>query len=146
MMAGGWIARIGVRLLHHETFTMMLSPAIADLQFEDAARGGARARDYCGVLRALAGALWFDVSSDVAGLKNDLDMIALLTFLQTTYYTFMLVLLSGFGTGKLSSLVLDPAAVTRALSYAGGVGIACLVTSFACFWPARRANDVPIED
>jgi len=145
-MAGHWIARIRVRLLHQETFTMMLSPAVADLQFETATRGVARPCDYCGVLRALAGALWFDVSSDMVALKNDLDMIALLTFVQTTYYTFMLVLLSGFGTSRLSSLVLDPAVVTRALSYVGAVGLACLVTSFACFWPARRANDAPIED
>jgi hypothetical protein len=145
-MTGRWIARIGVRLLHRETFAMMLSPAIADLQFETAAHGAARPCDYCGALRALAGALWFDVSGDLIALKSDLDMIALLTFLQTTYYTFMLVLLSGFGTGRLVSVVADSAMVTRALSYVGGVGIACLVTSFACFWPARRTHVARVED
>ena len=145
-MTGIWIARIGHRLLHRETFTMMLSPAIADLQFETATRGTTRPGDYCGVLRALGGALWFDVSGDLLALKSDIEMIALLTLLQTIYYTFMLVLLSGFGAARLSAIDLDAAVVTRALSYVGGVGIACLVTSFACFWPPRRTYEAPIED
>src|SRR5437870_6510412 len=52
------------------------------------------------LLRALGGALWFDVSGDLLALKSDVEMIALLTLLQTIYYTFMLVLLSGFGAAR----------------------------------------------
>ena len=144
-MTGSWIARIGHRLLHRETFTMMVSPAIADLQFEAATRGMARPCDYCGIVRALAGAFWCDLSGDLLTLRSDVDMLALLTLLQTTYYTFMLVLLSGFGTARPSSIEMDAAMVTRALSYVGGVGIACLVTSFACFWPPRRTHDASAE-
>jgi hypothetical protein len=144
-MTGSWIAHIGRRLLHRETFTMMLSPAIADLQFEAAARGIAGPCEYGGILRALTGALWFDLSGDLVALRGDVDMIALLTLLQTIYYTFMLVLLSGFGTARPSSIDMDAAMVTRALSYVAGVGIACFATSFACFWPPRRTSDAPIE-
>ena len=144
-MTGRWIARVGRRLLHRETFTMMLSPAIADFQFEKSMRGAVRPCDYCGVLRALAGGLWHDVSGDLVALKSDVDMIALLTLLQTSYYSFMLVLLSGLGTGTLSMLIADRRVVARALSIAGAVGMACLVTSFACFWPPRRTHDASSE-
>jgi hypothetical protein len=145
-MPGTLIARIGQRLLHGDTFEMMLSPAIADLQFEATTLAFARPGEYCAVLRALLGALWFDVSSDLLALKSDVEMIALLTFLQTSYYTFMLVLLSGLGTGTLAALEVDGALVTRALSYVAGVSIACLMTSSACFWPPRRTCHTKTED
>jgi hypothetical protein len=146
MMPGNWVARVGLRLLHRDTFEMMLSPAIADLQFETMARSAARPGDYCAVFRALLGALWFDLSSDLLALKSDAETIALLTLLQTSYYTFMLVLLSGLGTGTLAAFEMDSDLVTRALSYVAGVSIACLLTSSACFWPPRRTCQTQTED
>jgi hypothetical protein len=145
-MPGTWMARVGQRLLHGDTFEMMLSPAIADFQFETAIRSAARPGDYCAVFRALLGALWFDVSGDLLALKSDVDLIALLTLLQTSYYTFMLVLLSGLGTGTLALLEMDSGFVTRALAYVAGVSVACLLTSSACFWPPRRTCQSETED
>ena len=145
-MPGTWMARVGQRLLHADTFEMMLSPAIADFQFETTIRSAAQPGDYGAVFRALLGALWFDVSGDLLSLKRDVDMIALLTLLQTSYYTFMLVLLSGLGTGTLALLEMDSGFVTRALSYVAGVGVACLLTSSACFWPPRRTCQSQTED
>ena len=141
-MTGDWLWRIGLRLLHRDTLAMMLAPAIADLQFETGTRR-AGVSDYWHVLRALAGALWFDLCADLTALRRDVDMIALLTALQTSYYTFMLVLLSGFGTARLSAMEFDAALTVRAASYVAGVTLACLVTSSACFWPARRSHDAP---
>jgi hypothetical protein len=140
------MARVGQRLLHGDTFEMMLSPAIADFQFETTSRSAARPGDYCAVFRALLGGLWFDVSGDLLALKSDVDMIALLTLLQTSYYTFMLVLLSGLGTGTLALLEMDSGFVARALSYVAGVSVACLLTSSACFWPPRRTCRSQTED
>jgi len=137
-MPGSWIVRVGLKVLHRDTFEMILSPAIADLQFETTARSAARPGDYCAVFRALCGALWFDMSSDLLALKGDANMIALLTLLQTSYYTFMLVLLSGLGTGTLAAIEIDNDLVARALSYVAGVSVACLLTSSVCFWPPRR--------
>ena len=145
-MPGTWMARVGLRLLHRDTFEMMLSPAIADFQFETTTRSAVRPADYCAVFRALLGALWFDVSSDLLALKSDVEMIALLTLLQTSYYTFMLVLLSGLGTGTLAALEMDTDVITRALSYVAGVSVACLLTSSACFWPPRRTCRSQTED
>ena len=148
-MPGTWFGRIGHRLLHRDTFAMMLAPAIADLQFELAARDErrrGRPRDYWAVTRALAGALWFDTGRDLRALRADVDLIALLTLLQTSYYTFMLVLLSGLGTWRISTLHLDASLVARATSYVAGVTAACLLTSSMCFWPPRRASEPGAEE
>jgi len=146
MMPGSWIVRVGLAILHRDTFEMILSPAVADLQFETTTRSVARPGDYYAVIRALFGALWFDLSSDLLTLKSDAEMIALLTLLQTSYYTFMLVLLSGLGTGTLAAIEMDSGLITRALSYVAAVGVACLLTSSACFWPPRRTFQAPTED
>ena len=145
-MPEGWMARIGQRLLHGDTFDMMLSPALADFQFETTIRSAARPGDYCAVLRALLGALWFDVSSDLVALKSDADMIALLTLLQTSYYAFMLVLFSGLGTERVSMLDLGDGLVARTVSYALVISAVCLLTSSVCCWPPRRTCQSQTED
>jgi hypothetical protein len=139
-MTGSWLWSVGLRLLHGDTLELMLAPAVADLQFETGARQP-RLCDYWHVVRALAGALWFDFCSDFTSLRRDVDLIALLTALQASYYTFMLVLLSGFGTGRLSAMDFDTTLIVRAASYLSCVTAACLLTSSACFWPARRSYD-----
>lgn len=147
-MPGTWLGRIGRRLLHRDTFDMMLVPAIADLQFELSTRQQPRGRaaDYWAVLCAFCGALCFDVWRDLSALRSDADMIALLTLLQASYYTFMLVLLSGLGTGQVSALTVDDAFMARATSYVGAITAACLITSSICFWPSRRASASDTED
>ena len=139
-MPGTWLALIGQRLLHADTFALMLSPAIADVQFEASADVRA-ARHYCGVVSALAGALWFDICADLRALGDDLSMIGVLTAVQASYYGFMLVLLSGLGTGSVSRLDLESGLITRAACYLAAIGIACVVASSACFWPPRRTAD-----
>ena len=78
-MPGTWLGRIGYRLLHRDTFEMMLVPAIADLQFEVSMREQPRGcpADYWALMRALCGAFCFDVWRDLSALKSDADMIAL---------------------------------------------------------------------
>lgn len=145
-MRGTWLARIGGRLLHADTFALMLSPAIADVQFEAPARGFVRPGHYCALLRAFAGALWFDLSADLLTLSDDLAAIGVLTAVQAGYYGFMLVLLSGLGTERLSTLDTAGGFITRALSYLLVIAIACVLTSSACFWPARRTADAASAD
>jgi len=140
-MPGTWLARIGGRLLHADTFALMLSPAIADLQFETSSPGFARPNHYCAVLRAFAGALWFDIAADLLTLSSDLPTIVVLTAVQASYYAFMLVLLSGFGAGRLSTLNVDGDLITRAIFYVLAIGIACIFISSVCFWPPRRTAD-----
>jgi hypothetical protein len=145
-MPGTWLARIGGRLLHADTFALMLSPAIADLQFEAPAQGFARPKHYCATVWAFAGALWFDISTDLLSLTDDLPTIGVLTAVQGCYYSFMLVLLSGLGTGRLSTIDMNGDVVTRVFSYMLAVALACVLTSTACFWPPRRTADAAPAD
>jgi hypothetical protein len=139
-MPGEWLSRLGRRLFHADTFALMVSPAIADLQFEHP-NGIARPRHYYALLRAFTGALWFDISGDLITLSNDLVPICVLTAVQGSYYTFMLLLLSGLGAGRLSALELDSGVITRAFYYLFAIAVAGVMTSSACFWPPRRTAD-----
>jgi hypothetical protein len=146
MMPGSWLSRVGRRLLHAESFALMLSPAIADLQFETTGSPFAAPLHYCAVLRAFAGALWFDVSGDLLAMRNDLSMIAVLTAIQASYYTFMLVLLSGFGTGRPLQMQIDETVMIRGVGFVAGIAFASIVTSSACFWPPRRTTGAVTPD
>jgi hypothetical protein len=141
-MPAQWIVRLGERLLHQETFTLMLSPAIADVQFETLRGGRPRPGHYASMLKAFVGALCCDVADDIQSLRDDVPTVAILTMLQTSYYSFMLVLLSGFGGGKISTQDLDGPTAARALLSMTVLLMACLATTMACFWPPRRTHSI----
>ena len=63
-MPGTWLAQIARRYLHGETFALVVSPAIADMQFESPAGCLLRVRHYLAIWKALAGALSCDVVAD----------------------------------------------------------------------------------
>ena len=138
-MPGTWLAQIAQRYLHGETFALVVSPAIADMQFESPAGYVVRARHYLAVWKALAGALSCDVVADLQSLRDDLPTLATLTLLQVSYYAFLLLLLSGLGTGPLSPDAFDTAAM-HAVGYVVGIALLCLIPTAACFWPPRRSN------
>jgi hypothetical protein len=144
-MPGSWLARIGHRMLHTDTFTLMLSPAIADFQFE-APAGISRACHYFAILRAFFGALRFDICGDLVRLTEDIGAISVLTAIQASYYAFMLVLFSGLGTERVATLDLNDGLVTRTVSWVVVICAVCLVTSSACFWPPRRTCQSQIGD
>lgn len=138
-MPGNWVARIGRCVLHADTFALMLSPAIADVQFE-APTDGARWRHHYAILRAFTGAIWFDISGDLLTLSSDLAAIGVLTAIQSSYYAFMLVLFSGLGTERVSTLELDGPFIAHLTYYVFAICVVCVVTSSACFWPPRRCE------
>jgi len=140
-MRGTWLCRLGRRALHAESFELILSPAIADLQFETAGSPSARPQHYCAVLRAFAAALWFDICGDVFAMRNDVSMIGVLTAIQSSYYAFMLVLLSGFGTSRVAQMQFDESVTVRGIGYFAGIAVTSILTSSACFWPPRRTAD-----
>jgi hypothetical protein len=142
---GRWLARIGHRLLHTDTFALMLSPAIADLQFEGPT-GIGRACHYFAILRAFLGALRFDICGDVVRLTEDIGAIGVLTTIQASYYAFMLVLFSGLGTERVATLDFSDGLITRTVSYVLVICAVCLLTSSACFWPPRRTCQTDAQD
>ena len=68
-MPGTWLAQIARRYLHGETFALVVSPAIADMQFESPAGCLLRVRHYLAIWKALAGALSCDVVADLQSLR-----------------------------------------------------------------------------
>jgi len=139
-MPGTWLAQIAQRYLHGDTFALVVSPAIADMQFESPDGYVLRARHYLAIWKALAGALASDVVTDLHSLRDDLPILVTLTVMQVSYYLFLLLLLSGFGTGSMSSLLPDRATAVHAAGYVAGIALLCLIPTATCFWPARRPN------
>ena len=139
-MPGTWLAQIAQRYLHGDTFALVVSPAIADMQFESPAGYVLRARHYLAIWKALGGALSCDVVADVQSLRDDLPTLATLTLVQVSYYTFLLLLLSGFGTGAPSWRLPDQAAAMHAAGCVVVISLLCLIPTAACFWPPRRSN------
>ncbi|MGH9199210.1 MAG: hypothetical protein ACRD1T_26215, partial [Acidimicrobiia bacterium] len=67
MIPGTQHTSLSSRILHADTFALMVSPAIADLQFEapEASRM-CLLRSYAGVWRAFVGALSHDLVCDLS--------------------------------------------------------------------------------
>ena len=139
-MPGTWLAQIAQRYLHGDTFALVVSPAIADMQFESPVGYVPRARHYFAIWTALVGALASDVTADVQSLRDDLPILATLTLMQVSYYAFLLLLLSGLGAGKISSLYPDHATAMQAAGCVVGIALLGLIPTATCFWPSRRAN------
>ena len=104
MTPGSRLAVVSSRLLRAETFDLMVSPAIADLQFESpAATRLHQLRNYIGVWRAFCGALGHDVVATLRApfvdearrvvWQSNLLMFAGLAFFQACYYACMATLL-----------------------------------------------------
>jgi hypothetical protein len=64
-MTGSWLAAAAARFLRDETHRMIVAPAIADLQIEEADGHLARARGYLAVWRVLAVGLLIDMRADI---------------------------------------------------------------------------------
>jgi hypothetical protein len=141
-MPGTWLAQLGQRCLHGDTFVLVVSPAIADMQFESPGRFLLRARHYVAIAKAFAGALYCDAAADVQSLRDDLPSIAGLTLLQSSYYAFLLLLLSGLGSGKLAAHHPDETTALHVAGCVAAVALLCLIPTAACFWPPRRGHHV----
>jgi hypothetical protein len=89
MTRGTWMIRIGHVLVGEDVFDSVVSPAIADLQFEAPAGGFASARGYLGVWRAIAGGVGRDIGGDLRLLTGDTATLAGLVLVQVGYYGFL---------------------------------------------------------
>ncbi|MBI4263068.1 MAG: hypothetical protein HY657_01715 [Acidobacteria bacterium] len=64
MTPGTRVAELAARILRAETFTLIVSPAVADLQIEAPTAGWPqRLRGHVAVWRAFCGALWYDLGT-----------------------------------------------------------------------------------
>jgi hypothetical protein len=99
MTRGQWLTSLARPLFHRETFELVVSPAIADLQFEPPS-----SRGYAAVWIALGGAAWRDLRSDLRILSDDVGTLGVLVAMQACYYTCLLTLMSGLTTSGLTAV------------------------------------------
>jgi hypothetical protein len=132
------LVRIARRVFHEETFDLMVSPALADLQFEAMAGISTTARNYVAVSRALVGAMCYDLFHDLRSLREDASDLLQVVAMQVSYYAAMTTLIGGAAFGRLSSeAILFLIFVILCLS---------LIPALLCFWPARCTAARPVRE
>ena len=110
------------RFLSQRTFDLIVAPALADCEYEEAAGRRGRIESRAAVIRAIAGGVRHEV------LRGSGSFLKL-TLLSTCYYMFPVAL--SVGIFKTWSGFLIAATVVLALS---------LVPVMVCFWPERRVG------
>ena len=114
-----WIVAFCDRFLSQRTFEMVVEPALADLEFEEAAGRRSRIANHAAVLRAIGGGLRHDMQRGSGGFLK-------LTLLSAGYYLFpVAVSVRIFQTWEDFF-----AAATVAL-------VLSLTPVVVCFWPSR---------
>ena len=115
------------RFLSERSFDLIVAPAVADVQFERASgcrRGGALS-----VVRAIAGAMFEDITADV---RNTLTFL-MLAFIPALYYAFLFMLCAPAG---LSTISFD----SSVLAFLVGVLLLSTSSAVICYWPERRTS------
>jgi hypothetical protein len=134
MTRGDWMTSLARPIFHRETFELIVSPAIADLQFEPAS-----ARGYVAVWIALSGAVRRDLRSDFRILSDDVGTLGALVVMQACYYTCLLTLMSGLSTSGLTAIdAFERVSGGAAIFFAALIAGLSVVPTLLCFWPARR--------
>ena len=115
------------RFLSERSFDLIVAPAVADVEFEHA--GGFRRGGTLSVVRAIAGAMFEDVTADV---RNTLTFL-MLAFIPALYYAFLFMLCAPAG---LRTISFDSSVFAFLLA------VLLLSTSSAviCYWPERRTS------
>jgi hypothetical protein len=134
MTRGDWLTSLARPIFHRETFELVVSPAIADLQFEQRSTGG-----YVAVWIAVGGAVWRDLRSDLRILSDDVGTLGALVVMQACYYTCLLTLMSGLTTSGLTAVdAFERVSGGAAMFFAALITGLSVVPTLLCFWPARR--------
>ncbi len=139
-MRGDWLTTVARAMMHDDTFDAIVSPAIADLQFEAPAAGYVcSARGYAGVWVAVTGAVRRDLARDLRVLSDDAATLTSLVFMQACYYTCLLTLMSGLTTSGLTAVhAFDRISGEAALIFVCIIVGLSTIPTLLCFWPARR--------
>jgi hypothetical protein len=137
-MPGAWITAVARQVLDVQTFELIVSPAVADLQFESAtSRRMDRVRGYLAVLVACLGAFGHDLLIDLKLLHDDAPTLIRVVLMQVAYYSSMLtILFAGMSAREaVGALFTESTQIWIALAII--VALSALPT-LVCFWPARR--------
>jgi hypothetical protein len=101
-----WVSR---RLLHAESVSLIVAPAVADLEHESSTRSLlTRARGHVAVWVAFGGAVWHELVWDPRGADwtDHFSGIVTILFVLTSYHVALATLLLGFGNWKRVSILI----------------------------------------
>jgi hypothetical protein len=132
------ITALSERWLSERTFELIVAPAIADWQFDDAAAGWGRARNGAAVVSAFLWGLYEEVVSDPGGLLT----FAVIALIPACYYT-MLVIVCTPVRGHPMVYPLSKTELQVAIALA--VFALSLAPALVCCWPARAPRRTPAE-
>ena len=124
------VVRFAARFLSNRTLDLVVTPAIADLQFERDGGWLRSAGNRLAVMRALAGG----ASDDFARASSGMLLLALLP---AGYYIFLLVIC--FDVFSLTVSASGDFFVTAMLIF-----VLSFAPVLACFWPER--HDLPAQE
>lgn len=116
------------RFLSERTFTLIVAPAVADIQFD----GRVDLAGYASVVRAIAGGIYEDLTADTSALT-----FLGLALLPVGYYSFFF-LLCAQNLGPIDAWR-DVAAVM------GVVLVLSMGPVVACYWPEPERRDNRLE-
>lgn len=125
------ITALSERFLTDRSFELIVTPALADFEFDPNASGAHRFAPHRAVLAAFLGALREDVAR-----AGDIGTFAGLVLIPVCYYSFFFIL----GLPKGMPMVSGPLMA---------LGIAVVALSLApvivCYWPERHPRNPSIE-
>ena len=134
-MPGEWVMACARRILHEDTFDLLVAPALADLQADHCA--GA----YGAVLFSFAYACCVDTQRDVRTLRDEAGTLAALFAIQASYYAGMLMLLAAGMRARDAVAILLAGGSPQFFAAVTVVILLSIVPTLLCFWPPRRARE-----
>lgn len=147
MTRGTWLAGLARGLVHPETFSSIVSPAIADLQFEAAlGRTDTRLSHYVGVWVAVSAAVVHDVFRDSRppAWSEPLALVIALVLLQFGYYGALVIL--AFSAQGAAAASVGFSGVLTLVTHPHGIVVAALAVVLtlipiaACVLSPRRIS------
>jgi hypothetical protein len=126
------ITVLSERFLTERSFELIVTPALADFEFDSGTSGPRRLAPYLAVIAALLGAF-----RDDAVRGGDIVTFAGLVLIPVCYYSFFFVLGLPQGMGSM------PTSMIAAL----GVGVVALSLApvIVCYWPERQPRNPSTE-
>jgi hypothetical protein len=125
------VTALSERWLRERTFELVVAPAIADLQFDEAAAGLGRARNAGAVISAFAWGVYEDLTSDPGSFVT----FVALTCIPAAYYTLLILVCAPLPFSTNASRL--------------GVGAIIVIMSLgpvvACYWPERPQRRIPTD-
>lgn len=135
------ITGLSDRFLRERTFDLIVAPAIADLQFDEAEGDRRRhVRNRLAVVAAFAWGVYEDLTNDSGALT-----FAGLTLVPAAYYSALAVFVLRLGPTHPADLPFVTSGTSQVLAIVCIIAVLSLGPVIACYWPERRPRRLPTE-